>query len=88
MIPAHLGRRVIRGAWVMSEWRDCKECGYRAPFDQSNNCLFCDASPGLMYDIDPDEIEKRALAGRAAATGDMVKSGLKLWFMSFFWRRE
>jgi len=72
---------------VVTEWRDCEQCGFRAPF-QNKKCLFCDASPGLTFDVDPAELQKKALEGRAAATGEMVKSGLKLWFISLFWRKD
>jgi hypothetical protein len=70
---------------VSVNWRDCEKCGYRAPFAPEGECLFCD-SHSLTFEVSPEELQKRALEGRAAATADMVKSGVKLWFMSLFWR--
>jgi hypothetical protein len=66
-------------------WRHCGKCGYRAPFDDTDNCLFCDEFP-LTREVDQAELDSLALSSKVESTKEMMKSGLWLWVSGLFLR--
>jgi hypothetical protein len=66
-------------------WRHCGKCNYRAPFDATDKCLFCDEF-SLTREVDQAELDSLALSSKVESTREMLKSGLWLWVSSLFLR--
>jgi hypothetical protein len=66
-------------------WRHCGKCNYRAPFDDTDKCLFCDEF-SLTREVDQAELDRLALSSRAESTREMVNSGFWLGVSGLFLR--
>ena len=71
-----------------SPWLECENCKIPTPRKETGECVFCDTHKSFAIEIEPAELERKLLAGRAAATGELARSGLKHWVMSLFWREN
>ena len=73
---------------MRTPWQGCEHCKIPTPKDPNGTCLFCESRAPFTVEIDPNELDRKILEGRVAAAGDLARSGLKLWIMSFFWRGD